>query len=495
MQTSKGDLGSKNVLIPLISILMLGAALRFYALDFQSLWNDELYSLTSSSYDNLQALILTDTANPHPPLYDMTLHFVRQVLGDSEFAVRLPSAICGVLSISLIFLVGRRLYSYKEGLIASAIMAVSWCPIYFSQEARSYSMLLLLTLLTTYLWASLISSLKRNEKASYYIMVGYVVSAAICSYSHYFGAYLIALHALGSLLIFIRQPKVILRLLLMYLLILVAYLPWLLTTRLDASMQRISWIQPPKTTALLGFLAFFFNNSRTLLAIVLVLYTFLFVRSFCLICTNRRYGTLISLFSSPGMFLVLWLAVPFLGVYLWSVLFQPILLSRSLIISLPAAYLLLARSITRLPVSSTGQALAAIAILVGILFQLVFSMNYYSQPHKEQFRDAVSFIVQNEHRYRDSLIIGYVWHPDYLNYYFAELGSSRRIEAMGGQTADIPNISGIIDESNKPYVWYIRAASSRKPQESFIDFLEQKMDLVSHQQFVEADVWLFRDRY
>lgn len=494
-QFLKRNITNKNVLIPLILILILGSLLRFYGLENQSLWNDELESWRISSYDNLFAVIKKGVRyDVHPPGYYVLLYYVEKYIGVSESVLRFPSAVSGILSIFIIFLVGLRLYSYKEGLIASALMAVLWCPIYYSQEARANSMLLLFILLATYFWMLVLESLSERTTVSYYTIFGYIISAVISCYLHYFGLYLVTLQGLGAVLFFIRRREALFYVLLIYFAILLAYLPWwpIMFYQLWNNMGMIAWIEPPKSIAFVYYLEFLFNKSRILLLVVLMLYSFLVLRSLYSILKTKEYRNMRIMLLSPGLLLVLWLIIPFVGVYIKSVLSAPILTYRNLIISLPAAYLLLSRSITQLPLCSRNQAIIAFIIVGLLLSHLIFSMDYYSKPHKEQFREAVDFIVKNDYLYEGSLIIGYAWSQDYFNYYFERKGSTRRINVRGGQEKDILNVAKLIRTENPQYIWYICA--HRVPDAEFIDFLNKNLALIDYKKFIRANVWLFENK-
>lgn len=495
MQLLKRNLTNKNALVLLILILILGSLLRFYGLNNQSLWNDELSSWVRSSYDNLSTVINKGVRpDDHPPGYDIFLYFVEKHIGDSEVILRFPSALTGVLSIFVIFLIGLRLYSYREGLIASALMAVLWCPIYYSQEARPYSMLLLFTLLATYFWIPVLKSLSKKVRLSYPTTFGYIITAIISCYLHYFGLYLIALQGLFAILFFIRRRQALVYILLIYFPILLAYLPWL-PTMWEHLNKGPTWIKPPGTItfAFVRYLHFLFNKSKTLLLFVLMLYSFLFVRSLYNILKFKEYKNIRTALLSPGLLLVIWLIVPFVGVYIKSILSTPVLTRRNLIISLPAAYLLLSRSITQLPLHSKNKAIITLVIVGLFLFHLIFHMDYYSKPHKEQFREAVGFIVEHDRLYKNSLIIGYAWNRDYFNYYFERKGSDRRVNVLGGQEKDISNVAEVISTENPQYVWYVRA--HRGPDVAFIDFLNRNLIFIDHKKFIDADVWLFENKY
>jgi mannosyltransferase len=63
-----------------------------------------------------------------PPLYFLILHFARWIFGDSEWALNLPSVIAGWLGIPAIYLLGKKLYSEREGIMTALFLAVLWPP-------------------------------------------------------------------------------------------------------------------------------------------------------------------------------------------------------------------------------------------------------------------------------------------------------------------------------------------------------------------------------
>ncbi len=497
MQLLQNTLTDKNVLITLILILILGSLLRFYGLENQSLWNDELSSWKQSSYADLDTVIQKGVIpDVHPPRYQILLYFIEKYIGNSESILRLPSAISGVLSIFIIFLVGARLYSYKEGLIASTLMAVLWCPVYYSQEARSYAILLLFTLLATYFWISILEGLTGKARLSYYTIFGYVITAIMSCYLHYFGLYLIALQGLAAVLCSIRKRKAMTYALLIYCPIVLAYLPWL--PSMFSQLNRGSiWIKPPRATFFIYYLGFLFNRSIIILLVVLVLYLFFILRSLCNILKTKEYNNIKVSLLSPGLLLILWLFVPFIGAYIKSILSAPILTYKNLIISLPAAYILLSRSITQLPLRVKNPSVLSFIISGLLLSHLVFIMNYYSKPHKTQFRQAVEFVLNRDHLYVNSLIIGYSWRPDYFNYYYERKRSPRRITLTAGQQEDIPKVSELLSQQRPKYIWYISAY--RIPDTNFVSFLNGRLSLVEHKQFDtpfrgSTEVWLFENK-
>ncbi len=164
---------------PLLLITLIGLSLRVVGLGAASLSFDEA---TSVSIGKMRAaemashLLNTDV---HPPLYFLMLHLVL-MLGDSEWQVRLPSAIFGACSIPGIFLVGKQLFDKRVALIAAAVLAVSPFHIYYSQFARPYALWALLSLLT---WFTLIRAVQSGSK-SRWLCYALTASASLCT--HYF---------------------------------------------------------------------------------------------------------------------------------------------------------------------------------------------------------------------------------------------------------------------------------------------------------------------
>jgi hypothetical protein len=166
--------------------------------------------------------------------------------------------------------------------------------------------------------------------------------------------------------------------------------------------------------------------------------------------------------------------------------------NRNLIIALPAAYLLLGRAITLLSTRLRYQSIAFCSVLLYFLWDLFFVHGYYAEPQKEQFREAVGYVVQQSERYPGALVIGHVWSEQYLEYYFKRFGSNQRVSWLAGLPGDIARTEAFLQQSPVDYVWFVRAHRSVAPE--FLAFLNDALVLVEHQTLVGADVWLYRNR-
>lgn len=470
----------------LVLIIISGSFLRFYKIGKESLWNDELASWEMSNRESLKKVISLAVSDIHPPGYPILLYFVIKYFGDSELWLRIPSAIAGIISIILIYLLGRRIYSVWEGLISSAFMAVLWFPIYYSQEARAYSLLLLFSISSFYFWLILIEKAKKNEKIDFPNSFFFILSSSIISYLHYFGLLLIILQGIGTILVFIKRKKLPFFILL-YTIILILYLPWF-PLMLEHSGRGQIWIRKEWVLPTLLYLYHFFNKSKILFLSVLILYFYTPLQS---LLKNFREERKIKIdFSFYTIVLIIWLTLPFLLTFTKSLISTPVITVRNLIISLPPAYLLLSRAITQLELRGFYRVFIVLFLFLFSIFHLLFGISYYSKPHKEQFREAVYFVAENYQLFDSPLIIGYAWSKEHLNYYFKRKGFEKGVEYILGEREDIQKLEKIIIERKQRYIWFIRA--HRLPDPEFLDYIQKNFNTLIHISFIECDVLLLK---
>lgn len=127
-------------------ILVVAALLRVVALDAQGLWTDEALTIVLSNW-SISDMLLQPT-DPTPALYYI-LHKLLVPANAPLEVVRSISVATGVMSVGLIYLLGRLAFRPAGGLLAAALLAVWTAHVDYSQEARAYSLLFLLTLLAS----------------------------------------------------------------------------------------------------------------------------------------------------------------------------------------------------------------------------------------------------------------------------------------------------------------------------------------------------------
>jgi mannosyltransferase len=170
---------SPTELILLCLITALAAALRLHSLAAKSFWFDEGVSVAIARLDwyNFARILWRREANMS--LYYLLLHFWLH-FGGSEFFVRTLSVLFAVASIPVIYLLGRRLFDSQVGLITATLLAVNAYHVQYSQDARSYSLMVLLCLLSSLYFLKCLDDPSRHNR------IAYIVSSTLAVYAQFF---------------------------------------------------------------------------------------------------------------------------------------------------------------------------------------------------------------------------------------------------------------------------------------------------------------------
>ena len=102
----------------------------------------------------------------HPPLVFLIQHVFMRIFGESAFVFRLPSALLGIVSVYLLFLIGKTLFSEKVGLLAAALSAVNTHHLFISRLGLQEAYVVFFLLLASYLF------LRSFESDSFFIWTG-----------------------------------------------------------------------------------------------------------------------------------------------------------------------------------------------------------------------------------------------------------------------------------------------------------------------------------
>lgn len=133
----------------MVLLTLTGAFLRLYMLERVSLWDGEIFTLLFAQYDWGILLQSVSAFSAHPPLW-----FVLTKLaisgGWNEMILRIPAAFAGILSVPAIFVLGKRLFDARVGVLGAALLAFSPMDVIFSQNARNYAFFVLLVISLLY---------------------------------------------------------------------------------------------------------------------------------------------------------------------------------------------------------------------------------------------------------------------------------------------------------------------------------------------------------
>jgi len=181
----------KRSLYLLLSITIAGLLLRFYNLGFRSLWLDEAATEALSKVSVVQIWQNMVAGEFNPPLFNILEHYMMLAFGNSEVVLRFLPAVFGVLAIPVFYYIGKEFCDENAGLVLATMCAFSPFLVWYSQEARAYTLLLLLIALATYMF---IRCLKDNFKEDW-ILFAAVGAAAV--WVHFY-----ALIVMGSLFVY-----------------------------------------------------------------------------------------------------------------------------------------------------------------------------------------------------------------------------------------------------------------------------------------------------
>ena len=172
--------------------MVLAAALRLWRLGHQSFWLDEVFTVRLVNEDLVGMLKGVRETESTPHLYYSLAWLWEKVAGDGETGLRLLSALLGIATVPVAYLAARQLFRPAVALTAAALVAVNPWLVWYSQEARAYALLVLLST------AALLFFLRGN--------IGrWALVSALAVLTHYFAAFLVA--PMGLWLIWTRRDR------------------------------------------------------------------------------------------------------------------------------------------------------------------------------------------------------------------------------------------------------------------------------------------------
>jgi hypothetical protein len=184
--------------LALAGTLVLAFLLRLYRLGAQGFWIDEIFSYVATHPHEPYTFIDYVKNDLHGVLYH-TVVYAWSFLGDSEAWLRLPSVVAGTLAVYLTYRLGRSLYDPRLGVMAAFALALNPIHIYYSQELRNYSFLLVFVLLSFLGYVAAVRTARYRSFTGHGLATG---GGILCNFSSLFALAAQALTALftGKLL-------------------------------------------------------------------------------------------------------------------------------------------------------------------------------------------------------------------------------------------------------------------------------------------------------
>ena len=376
-------------------IVIVTISLRLYNINGNSFWLDEVYSTWFAKKSLNYIWTIGPSFEVHPPLYYTLLH-VWILLGDSETTLRLLSVLISVLTVPLVYGLGRTIGGANRGhligLLASTLFAVSSLQIRFAQEARSYAFLAA-AVTVVLLGAAWI--MRNPDRAAVPILArspdgGRLAWAAVA----FGGATTLWLHNIGVLymssilgvlltwcmILYKTHKHLLYNAIIVLSIIALIWLPWI--PHILFQMRLVTsgfWIATPDYKIVFGTAVTLFGFE----SIPSIIHAPILIGIYGLYAMGRRYGwPVASLFMSA-------LLMPLLLALAVSLMAAPIFLPRTLTASSVPYYVLLSIGFIdmRLPFLKK-----TIAVFMPVL--LIFNtVDYFRDDSKEPWREIAENII------------------------------------------------------------------------------------------------------
>jgi 4-amino-4-deoxy-L-arabinose transferase-like glycosyltransferase len=168
------------------ALTVLAAVIRFYGIGHQGFWFDEANTALLVKFSPGKMLGLIPQTESTPPLYYCVAWVWSRVFGDTEAGLRSLSALAGVLVVPVAYGAGARLVSPRAGVIVAALTACNPFLIWYAQEARAYSLLVLMCGL------SLLAFAHARERPTPRTLAAWVIVSVLALLTHYYAVAAVA---------------------------------------------------------------------------------------------------------------------------------------------------------------------------------------------------------------------------------------------------------------------------------------------------------------
>lgn len=371
----------------IIFILILGLILRVVNLN-QSLWLDESINILAAKNNTLLDFIFVyPIGDFHPPLYFLLIWLWTHIFGFTEISSRSLSVLFGIFAVYILYLLVKDVFNKKIALVSSLLLTTSPLIIYYSQEARMYSLDVFASVFCFYGFVKLL----KHQK---YGLPIYIFSVGITLLSDYL-LFFILFAQLIYILIWSRN--VLIRFITGVFIGSIPFLLWLPVFIKQLSSGLLSASVLPVWAEIVGgangkniFLFFAksyigrvsIENDYLYVAYVLF-FTFLM---FYLVFSGIKFK------SNYKYLFILWFFIPLTLSFIIS-FFIPVFAYFRLIFVLPALYILISLGIV-----SFKRNLITVFVVIILINNFFFLSFYYLNPkfQREDWRNAVSYIDLNK---------------------------------------------------------------------------------------------------
>jgi uncharacterized membrane protein len=395
-------------------IILAGTAFRAYFIGYRALWICELYSVSYATLSMKELFTILQSGN-QTPLYFVLLHYWVTLLGDSDAAVRLFSVFWGTVGLLGIFYLLRSSlgWSMRSALAGVVLLAVNPFHVYYSIEARHYSMYFAMSVFY------LASFVQMHRRATLKTSIIFAIFQGLLLYTHPIALfYCITMNAVYLLLLFsfhnATRDKVKF-FAIGSMLTAMLFLPWVITYlhQIKYTYKNFVWVAAPSITGAIktwGSMTIFWSPEFVeWLSHSMVLHLIKPIIWICLICPVGILMVRGFLYVSkreciPESFIILSLFTYPSVIYIISLLVKPMFLNRILMPSLIGSIVLILIFVEK-STSSATKKIGSVLVVLFFLTSICLTITMIKTDKSDDLRAIVPVIAQKAQK--DDLVLFY----------------------------------------------------------------------------------------
>lgn len=482
-------MSNKRIYLLLVIIVLLGTTLRLYDLTGESLWTDEMISLTHIRQGSIPLLIYSVAEMELMPTgYFIFLSYWVKLFGESEFSLRLPSLFFDLGSIILVFLLSSKLFNKKRGwqigLISSLLCSTVMLQVLYAQEVRPYSLFSFMVLLSTLIFVYF------YEKRNLSFFLAYTIVTVLALHINYMAFFLILFHLLAVFLyedsknskFFINGTFMKIHFLSIFA-IFILFLP-----QINVLLRQVQLRQPflqqffysfgiPSFLAQLGL--FFYLVPIISLSLIIFL---------GIIAFKKKKDFFISYLSKKNIFLLLIFLLFIVGgghLLLLDKTLRSFTLIRHSFFIVPFLYIFVAKGVANFKRIGT-------IVIIGILIFNAFTLNvYYETVSKPPWREALPFIEENS---RDDPLLLFERagsNIDLYDYYSHQNFRKVDLGEVGLRKINQTNFDNLLQQLNQEDGFWLISSRMMVEKQDYKSLFDEKFELVLEKEYPELSVYYY----
>ncbi len=454
-------LSNRNIIL-ILMVIQLAITLPF--INYFPVDLDEPFSIFYAQQD-LNEMFKIFVGENNPPLHFVLLHFWVKMFGISAFSVRSLSLLFSVLTIPVLFKFSLKLTSKRLAIFTVSLFIFSSLMHFHAIEARTYALFVFIVSFSFY---ELYKILFERQKA----FLLFAILNALMLYTHYLSGYIIGVQFILIIIFykrFFEENKW--WAIKSYVLSTLLFAPglYLFYLRLKHFSTQGTWVPEPNFLDLLTNLFKFYNKEFAFLILILsIIITIIY---------NKKKQKRFSKISSSDWFIFLLFGLNYFGLFIFSLVFQPVYLDRYLLFIIPFFYLVIAVILKKIKFDELP---LYIFIIPLIAFLVVFKII----PDNNREGDKMAKFIHKEKKEKFRVFICPPWYNLTFYYHFdqAKFKEYKNLEISKPNQEVVPVYSKselVYSDSIDQYFYVDAGANFVLPENSILPHLKDTLTLVN----------------